>query len=140
MNLPNKLTMLRILLIPVFMVFVELDSLPGHMLWAFAVFVAASLTDMIDHGILHRIAFLHRIIRDFSLHCKLVVDERIALDSTDIDRLQIQLLSLLSRYLPVANPFAASSKVSLAALPIMSAPFCCISRSEPLKVFWILIF
>ena len=31
MNLPNKLTMLRILLIPVFMVFVELDSLPGHM-------------------------------------------------------------------------------------------------------------
>ena len=29
MNLPNKLTMLRILLIPVFMVFVELDSLPG---------------------------------------------------------------------------------------------------------------
>ena len=44
MNLPNKLTMLRILLIPVFMVFVELDSLSGHMLWAFAVFVAASLT------------------------------------------------------------------------------------------------
>lgn len=27
MNLPNKLTMLRILLIPVFMVFVEWDSL-----------------------------------------------------------------------------------------------------------------
>ena len=41
MNLPNKLTMLRILLIPVFMVFVELDSLPGHMLWSFAVFVAS---------------------------------------------------------------------------------------------------
>ena len=48
MNLPNKLTMLRILLIPVFMVFVEWDSLPGHILWAFVIFVAASLTDYID--------------------------------------------------------------------------------------------
>ena len=44
MNLPNKLTMLRILLIPVFMVFIEWDSLPGHILWAFVIFVAASLT------------------------------------------------------------------------------------------------
>ena len=48
MNLPNKLTMLRILLIPVFMVFVEWDSLPGHILWAFVIFVAASLTDFVD--------------------------------------------------------------------------------------------
>ena len=61
MNLPNKLTMLRILLIPVFMVFVELDSLPGHMLWAFAVFVAASLTDMIDG----KIARKYSLITDF---------------------------------------------------------------------------
>ena len=61
MNLPNKLTMLRILLIPVFMVFVELDSLPGHMLWAFAVFVAASLTDMIDG----KIARKYNLITDF---------------------------------------------------------------------------
>ena len=48
MNLPNKLTMLRILLIPVFMVFIEWDSLPGHILWAFVILVAASLTDYID--------------------------------------------------------------------------------------------
>ena len=61
MNLPNKLTMLRILLIPVFMVFVELDSLPGHMLWAFTVFVAASLTDMIDG----KIARKYNLITDF---------------------------------------------------------------------------
>ena len=61
MNLPNKLTLLRILLIPVFMVFVELDSLPGHMLWAFAVFVAASLTDMIDG----KIARKYNLITDF---------------------------------------------------------------------------
>ena len=48
MNLANKLTMLRILLIPVFMVFIEWDSLPGHILWAFVIFVAASLTDFVD--------------------------------------------------------------------------------------------
>ena len=30
------------------MVFIEWDSLPGHILWAFVIFVAASLTDYID--------------------------------------------------------------------------------------------
>ena len=48
MNLPNKLTMLRILMIPLFMVFIELEALPNHVLWAFVVFVLASLTDLLD--------------------------------------------------------------------------------------------
>ena len=37
MNLPNKLTLLRILLIPVFVALVEIDF-AGHYLWAVAVF------------------------------------------------------------------------------------------------------
>ncbi len=61
MNLPNKLTMLRILLIPVFMVFVELQSVPGHILWALVVFVVASLTDMIDG----KIARKYNLVTDF---------------------------------------------------------------------------
>ena len=57
MNLPNKLTLTRILLVPVFMVFVSLTSLSGiadgsfqptYYLIAGIVFAAASFTDFLD--------------------------------------------------------------------------------------------
>lgn len=48
MNLPNKLTVLRILLIPVFVVFASMPWLPGAYLAAFLVFTAASITDYLD--------------------------------------------------------------------------------------------
>ena len=57
MNLPNKLTLTRIILVPVFMVFVSLTSLSGiadgsfqptYYLIAGIVFAAASLTDFLD--------------------------------------------------------------------------------------------
>lgn len=48
MNTPNKLTLLRIVLVPVFAVLLLVDSIPYHTLWALIVFVAASLTDMAD--------------------------------------------------------------------------------------------
>lgn len=44
MNLPNKLTLLRILLVPVFIV-LELEK---ENYWALGVFAAAALTDMFD--------------------------------------------------------------------------------------------
>ncbi|MBQ8724705.1 MAG: CDP-diacylglycerol--glycerol-3-phosphate 3-phosphatidyltransferase [Oscillospiraceae bacterium] len=48
MNLPNKLTVLRIILVPVFMAFIYIDSIPLHFLWAAIIFAIASLTDMLD--------------------------------------------------------------------------------------------
>ncbi len=48
MNTPNKLTMLRILLIPVFVVFASLGWVPGAYLAAFVVFTGASITDYLD--------------------------------------------------------------------------------------------
>lgn len=47
MNLPNKLTMLRVFLIPFFLLFVYLDF-PFHYLLALIVFTAASITDALD--------------------------------------------------------------------------------------------
>jgi CDP-diacylglycerol--glycerol-3-phosphate 3-phosphatidyltransferase len=47
MNLPNKLTIIRILMVPVFLTLLVLDF-PHHYLAALIVFVAASLTDMAD--------------------------------------------------------------------------------------------
>ena len=48
MNLPNKLTVLRIILVPVFMAFIYIDSIPLHFLWAAITFAIASLTDKLD--------------------------------------------------------------------------------------------
>lgn len=50
MNLPNKLTMLRILLVPVFILFV-LWEVPYHYYIAVAIFAAASFTDYLDGNI-----------------------------------------------------------------------------------------
>jgi CDP-diacylglycerol--glycerol-3-phosphate 3-phosphatidyltransferase len=48
MNLANKITMVRIFLIPVFLVFVTVNAIPNGKLLALAVFIIASLTDKLD--------------------------------------------------------------------------------------------
>ena len=60
MNLPNKLTFLRILLIPVFMV-VLYWGFPGAGYVALAIFIIASLTDMLDG----KIARKYNLVTDF---------------------------------------------------------------------------
>ena len=47
MNLPNKLTLLRVLLIPFFLLFMYIDT-PFHYLTALVIFAAASITDALD--------------------------------------------------------------------------------------------
>ncbi len=48
MNLPNKLTILRVILIPVFLVFLMVPDIPGGKWIALGIFIAASLTDTAD--------------------------------------------------------------------------------------------
>ena len=49
MNLPNKLTVLRVLLIPFFVWFALVDLVPGYSKYiAVLIFVVASLTDLLD--------------------------------------------------------------------------------------------
>lgn len=61
MNLPNKLTMARICMIPFFMLCIEYKSLPNQYLWAFVIFAIASLTDLIDG----KIARKYNMVTDF---------------------------------------------------------------------------
>lgn len=48
MNLPNKLTLARVIAVPFYVVFMLRSDIPFNYLWALIIFIGASLTDMID--------------------------------------------------------------------------------------------
>ena len=48
MNLPNKITMFRVILIPFFVFFMLSEGIPYNNYIAAAIFIVASLTDMLD--------------------------------------------------------------------------------------------
>ena len=60
MNLPNQLTLLRIILILPFLLVLYLD-IPGAAYVALAIFILASLTDLLDG----KIARIYSLITDF---------------------------------------------------------------------------
>lgn len=51
MNLPNKLTLLRVIMIPFFVVFMLMDGMASARYTALALFVVASFTDFLDGNI-----------------------------------------------------------------------------------------
>ncbi len=62
MNLPNKLTLFRVILIPFFVFFLMAPFFPGYGNYiAVGIFIAASLTDMLDG----KIARKYNLITDF---------------------------------------------------------------------------
>ncbi len=61
MNLANKLTLLRVIMVPLFVVFMMVDAIPMNYLWALAVFAVASITDLFDG----KIARKYNKITDF---------------------------------------------------------------------------
>lgn len=61
MNTPNRLTIARIILTPIFLVFFTVTSIPAHYLIALIVYLAASVTDFLDG----RIARKQDIITNF---------------------------------------------------------------------------
>ena len=62
MNLPNKLTLFRVILIPVFVVFMLVSVMGDTDKWiALAIFIIASLTDLLDG----KIARKYNLITDF---------------------------------------------------------------------------
>ena len=60
MNLPNKLTLLRVILVPVFMAVLYL-GFPGASWVALAIFIIASFTDLLDG----KIARKYNLVTDF---------------------------------------------------------------------------
>ena len=61
MNLPNKLTIFRVIMIPFFLIALLVDEIPGGNWIAVSLFIIASLTDMLDG----KIARKYNLITNF---------------------------------------------------------------------------
>lgn len=61
MNLPNKITLFRVFLIPVFLLFFLVEGIPYHNFIALAVFILACITDALDGSIARK----HHLVTNF---------------------------------------------------------------------------
>lgn len=77
MNLPNKLTVLRVLFIPAVMVFILAEGIPYRWLLGLICFSLASLTDMLDG----RIARSRNLITDFGKLMDPVADKMLIMST-----------------------------------------------------------
>jgi CDP-diacylglycerol--glycerol-3-phosphate 3-phosphatidyltransferase len=71
MNLANKLTIFRIVLVPFFVLFLTVDSLPHNLTIALSIFVLASFTDFLDG----HIARTRNMITDFGKFLDPIADK-----------------------------------------------------------------
>ena len=76
MNLPNKLTLLRMAMVPIYVVLLLVDF-PHHTLIALAVFILASLTDLLDG----HIARSRNLITDFGKFMDPLADKILVLSA-----------------------------------------------------------
>lgn len=61
MNLPNKLTLFRVILVPFFIAAMYLEQVPYNRIIALVIFIVASLTDLLDGKMARR----YNLITDF---------------------------------------------------------------------------
>ncbi len=71
MNLPNKLSLLRIMLIPVLCLLMEFDNIPYNYTFATIVYIIASITDLLDGMLARRM----NLVTDFGKFIDPVADK-----------------------------------------------------------------
>lgn len=109
MNIANKLTLLRVILIPIFMVFM-LVEFPYHMEISFAIFLIASLTDNIDGHLARK----YNLITDFGKFIDPLAD-KLLVTSAFIILVQYGRISAWIVFVILAREFAVTGLRTLAA-------------------------
>ena len=110
MNLPNKLTMMRVILVPFFLLFLLVDGIPLHGFWALVVFAAASITDALDG----HIARSRGLITDFGKFLDPVAD-KVLVFAALIAFTELGLASSVAVVIMMAREFLVSSMRMVAA-------------------------
>ena len=103
MNTANKLTLLRVVMIPAFLLVLYLD-VPGASYWALAIFVAASLTDTLDGYIARH----YNQVTDFGKFMDPLAD-KILVVSALICMVRLDLASTVCVLLIMVREFAITS-------------------------------
>lgn len=109
MSLPNKLTLLRIILVP-FFIAAMLIEFPYHNIVALAFFIAASITDLLDG----KIARKYNLITDFGKFCDPLAD-KILVTSALLCFVQLGLCGSIPVIIVLFREFAVTSIRLLAA-------------------------
>ena len=110
MNLANKLTMLRIILVPVFLVFIALKGIPYGTIIATLVFIVASLTDQLDGYI----ARSRNQITTFGKFMDPLAD-KLLVTAALISLVELGLIPSLAATIIIAREFAVSGLRTIAA-------------------------
>jgi len=109
MNIANKITMLRIAMIPIFMVLM-LVKFPFHMEAALAVFILASITDHLDGHLARK----YNLITDFGKFMDPLAD-KLMVTGAFVILIQMGRIEAWIVFVILAREFAVSGLRSLAA-------------------------
>lgn len=104
MNVPNKLTLLRIILVPFFVAALLLEQLPNHYIIAALLFAAASYTDHLDG----KIARKNNMVTDFGKFADPLAD-KIMVTSVLVCFVQIGITNSIVLILVLAREFSVTS-------------------------------
>jgi len=110
MNLANKLTILRMFLVPVFLVFMAVRGIPYGSIIATVVFILASLTDKLDGYI----ARSRNQITNFGKFMDPLAD-KLLVTSALVSLVELQLLPAWAAMVIIAREFAVSGLRTVAA-------------------------
>lgn len=110
MNLPNKLTVLRIIMVPFFVMFLLVDAIPLHYLWALIFFSAASLTDCLDGHIARK----NNLVTNFGKFLDPLADKVLVL-SAMIGFIELGLAGSVVVIIVIAREFLVTSLRLVAA-------------------------
>ncbi len=110
MNLPNKLTLLRLILVPFFVFFLLMPGIPHHYLAALLIFAAASYTDHLDG----KIARKRNMVTDFGKFADPLAD-KIMIFSALACFIQLGFAGAVILIITAAREFAVTSMRLVAA-------------------------
>lgn len=104
MNLPNKLTLLRVFLIPVFLLFLLWDGLPHGLLLAALVFSVASFTDFLDGYISRK----YHLVTDFGKLMDPLAD-KLLVNAALIALIELEFVPSLAVIIIISREFIVTS-------------------------------
>lgn len=110
MNLANKLTLVRIFLVPIFLIFLIVKEIPYGTFIATFIFILASLTDKLDGYI----ARSRNQITDFGKFMDPLAD-KLLVTSALISLVELQVIPAWAAIIIIAREFAVSGLRSIAA-------------------------